>query len=279
MDNHIYHQSLPTHTNQPDTHHPLLSPPSSSRPVPRVLTHSPLCSKSLSAQTPAANRRQPVPPLAPEKKRGRHTTGRHDENSLPLFDAPSHVPGPPLKKQRTSPKSWAQKLDIVLDTLKNIDWTVADLLYYLFRLRDQHNDPIHRSHRHAACSAIISSADGRIAEGSEESSLMYSTEVDYKMIRSICPALTSFAVQLVRSKLCSESSSALRQHDPLSTKPMEWLDIGQHTVTKAAAAIQKDQPVLWNLMLSLGLRQPHGTHRVTEQRRRRPVEGVSVLRM
>ncbi|KAF9245660.1 hypothetical protein BU15DRAFT_36957, partial [Melanogaster broomeanus] len=123
-------------------------------------------------------------------------------NSLPLFDTPSRVPGPPLKKRRASPKSWAQKLDIVLDTLKSIDWTVADLLYYLFRLRDQDNDPIHRSHRHAAAvqqflhgktkiipsfivDAWLRSADGRIAEGSEESSLMYSTKVDYKMIKSV----------------------------------------------------------------------------------------------
>ncbi|KIK77343.1 hypothetical protein PAXRUDRAFT_167183 [Paxillus rubicundulus Ve08.2h10] len=218
-------------------------------------------------------------------------TGSNYEKSLPLFNTPSCIPRPPLKKQCTSPKSWAQKLDIVLDTLKSIDWTVADLLYYLFHLHDRHNDPIHHSHRHAAAvqqflhgktkiipsfivDAWLHSADGCIAEGSEESSLMYSTEVDYKMIRSICPALTSFVVQLIWPKLCSESSSALHQDSSLSTKPMEWLDIGQHTV-----AILKDQPVLWNFMLSLGLQQPHGTHRVTEQQWQHPVEGVSVLWM
>ncbi|KAF9232249.1 hypothetical protein BU15DRAFT_67627 [Melanogaster broomeanus] len=228
---------------------PLLSPLSG--PVPRVLTHSPqaLCPESPSAQTPAANHRQPVPdPLAPKKKRGQHAIGRNDENSLPLFDTPSRVPGPPLKKRRASPKHAAAVQQFLRGKTKIIPSFIVN--------------------------AWLRSADGRIAEGSEESSLMYSTKVDYKLIKSVCPALTSFVVQLVQSKLCSESSNALRQHDPLSTKPMGWLDIGQHTVAKATATIQKDQPVLWDLMLSLGLRQPRGTHRVMEQRRRCPVEGV-----
>ncbi|KAF9230117.1 hypothetical protein BU15DRAFT_21344, partial [Melanogaster broomeanus] len=56
----------------------------------------------------------------------------------------------PAEETTRFTKVMGQKLDIVLDTLKSIDWTVADLLYYLFRLRDQDNDPIHRSHRHAA---------------------------------------------------------------------------------------------------------------------------------
>jgi hypothetical protein len=69
---------------------------------------------------------------------------------------------------------------------------------------------------------------------------MYSTAVDYKTIQSVRPALTSFAVQLARARLCHEGRDALRATEEPSKQHLQWGDIG------SSGEIQQDQPLLWD---------------------------------
>ncbi|KIJ64811.1 hypothetical protein HYDPIDRAFT_111412 [Hydnomerulius pinastri MD-312] len=253
-------------------------------------TRAPVSAPLRPPQTPVSLGFVKSPPGAPKKLTPQKRRHPHDENALPTF-SPSPTRPSPAKKKRASPKSWAQKLDVVFDTLKTLKWSISDLLFYLFRLRDEQNANIHRSHRHAAAvqqflrgrtrinpSFIVDvwlrSADGRLADGADEHRLMYSTTVDYKSIKPVRPALTSFAVQLARSRLCRESRDALRVPSASRKEHLEWGDIGSGTVAGASALIQDDQPLLWNFMTSYAVGKPISSNEDIPESSRRPVQGV-----
>ncbi|KIJ10718.1 hypothetical protein PAXINDRAFT_16329 [Paxillus involutus ATCC 200175] len=211
------------------------------------------------------------PPPAPRKLTPQKRKQGYDENMLPTAFSSQALHTSPVKR--------------------NVGWSLSDLLYHLFRLRDEKNDHVQCNHQHAAAvqqflrgrtrftpAAIIDawlrSADGRLVNDSPERSLMYSTVVDYKTIKSVRPALTSFAVQLARTRLCHEGRDALRATEKPSKRHLQWGDIGSSTVATASAEIQQDQPLLWNFVTSYVVQKPILSNEDIPDKQRRPVAGA-----
>ena len=123
---------------------------------------------------------------------------------------------------------------------------------------------------------------GRLHRDSE---LMYSTTVPYSTIKPIRPALTSFAAQLIESKLVKEAEAAIMTssglHVSISAKKsavrnIEWTDIGAITMEKTQEIFKAHQPLTWSLILKLASRPPRkDSQGVLAIRQKRPPEFVS----
>jgi hypothetical protein len=114
-------------------------------------------------------------------------------------------------------------------------WNVSKLMYYLFRHADEKGEPICCTQRHAqqVSTFIRGTSDEntrtatiiqfwmedpagkadrtRIPEEFWEDGLMYSLSSPWKEIRHARPALTSWAVQLVKQHLVSEAAPAVKK--------------------------------------------------------------------
>lgn len=125
---------------------------------------------------------------------------------------------------------------------------------------------------------------GRLHRDSE---LMYSTTVPYSTIKPVRPALTSFAAQLVESKLVKEAEAAIMSssglHVSLSAKRsairnVEWTDIGTTTMEQTQEILKAHQPLMWSLILKLASRPPRkNSQGVLAIRQKRPPELVSIM--
>ena len=126
---------------------------------------------------------------------------------------------------------------------------------------------------------------GRLHRDSE---LMYSTTVPYSTIKPIRPALSSFAAQLVESKLVKEAEAAIMTssglHVSISAKKsavrnIEWTDIGTITMEKTQEIFKAHQPLTWSLILKLASRPPRkDSQGVLAIRQKRPPEFVSTMK-
>jgi hypothetical protein len=125
--------------------------------------------------------------------------------------------------------------------------------------------------------------DGSISKYSAAFDLMYSAVVPFTEIGPVRPAMTSFAVQVVRRQVVKEAEDAIKPSSGLHTsvkdksnpKVMNWTDIGASTTSKVAEILQKHQPVTMDLMMQIAARPPHKHKGVVTERKFRPVEVVS----
>ena len=101
-------------------------------------------------------------------------------------------------------RTLTQKLDSLFDFLAGpgMRWTIGDLMFNLFRLKDDTFSPSARHGQYAekflsgkrqhhpgmVLNAWVHSPYGVIAKGSTEEKLMFSLDVDYQDITSIRPA-------------------------------------------------------------------------------------------
>jgi hypothetical protein len=112
------------------------------------------------------------------------------------------------------------KLAHVLDSINETNWSLADFLYFTFRVKDEKNGVVHRTKWHAGAVGrftrgqdkyIVSdilhcwfrSPDGQPRTLSEHER-MYSTLTLYSGIRTGRPPITSFAAQIVKIRLLKE---------------------------------------------------------------------------
>ncbi|KAH7918111.1 hypothetical protein BV22DRAFT_1108446 [Leucogyrophana mollusca] len=267
------------------------------------------------------------PPNAPARKRQ-----RSDRENFPLATDSQHTPwAPPCKRKKGSTQSTESdsarspprqtdlaqahseartysprrsdndKLNDIFQVLQRHRWTLGDLLYYLFQLKDKSTgDKVRRTHQHAAyvakflkgaCNhgpaaivdAWFQSPDGVIPESSEDYGLMYSTTVPYTEIKPVRPALSSFAAQTMKKRLLQEAESVVQPMSGLHActtasagkKNREWGDIGSTTVEAVTAVIKKHQPLRWDYVIAICLRKPRVQNGVIQVRKNCPVEGVA----
>ncbi|KAF9491306.1 hypothetical protein BDN71DRAFT_1510475 [Pleurotus eryngii] len=173
----------------------------------------------------------------------------------------------------SSARHWDDKLSVILDAMKSVNWKLGDLLYYLFRVKTETGAEVKRSRSHAQVvskflggkahyypSIILAewlkSADGLPKLGDIERDLMYSTEVDYQQIWAARPGLTSFAAQLVGQKLEMEIKKVVMKKNGLQTFTTGGGDIakagqGINTYTDTQAIFRLHQPLTWAYLLRL----------------------------
>ncbi|KAF9232804.1 hypothetical protein BU15DRAFT_80791 [Melanogaster broomeanus] len=246
----------------------------------------------------------PVASPSPKRKRA------SDENQVQL-GLEGSVPKSKKPKSRTyTPRRPPDiKLAVVFEALTQVDWSLGQLLYHLFRLQDEKGDNVHRSPKHAAyvhqllngssghgigflLDAWMHSPDGVVGIGTDDHNLMYNTSVDFKTIRPVRPALTSFAAQIIKKKLVQEAEEAVKPGNGLHTSvprasasstrftsgrssQLQWTDIGLTTVSSVADIIKKCQPLTWDYVTTICARPPRKRNGVVAVRKTRPVEAVA----
>lgn len=125
---------------------------------------------------------------------------------------------------------------------------------------------------------------GRLKQGHEDLSFMYSTTQPYIKIRSIRPAMTSFAAQLAQRLMVREAEKVVQPENGLhasrtrgkTQKHLVWTDVGASTIPKVAEIIAKHQPFTTACALAIAERPPRKRNgRVVAERTYRPAPMVS----
>jgi hypothetical protein len=229
--------------------------------------------------------------------------GHWGMTSSPLSETHSHEPvntAEPAKRSYRGRWSIERKLAHVLDAINATNWSLADFLYFAFRVKDEKTDDgvVHRTKQHAGTVGrfmrgqdkyVVSdilhcwfrSPDGRPRTPSEHEQ-MYSTSTPYSGIRAARPAITSFAAQIVKIKLLKERQEAVKPSGGLhantnpkaTNKAITWEDMGLTTVADVTKTIKDIQPLTYNYLLELSTPKVHRRNGVLVQRTRRPPELV-----
>ncbi len=159
------------------------------------------------ARTP---NRTPTRPQSSMSRRG-SSTGTPTPPSLPWAVS---TPSLDCRPRRTS----EQKVQEVLEKLKDLNWTLSEFLHALFRVKDAEGTSVRREQSPGVvCQKFLSGRTlykpidiiqdwlthpgGRFSANSDEAELMYSLDVPYQQIKSVRPAITSMAIQLVKARL------------------------------------------------------------------------------
>ena len=247
-------------------------------------------SKQLSPQGPRTPHQQRESVTSPSSKRK-----RNDENmvsSLPVFTKKTKCNGYCL---RWTPED---KLGVVFAVLKDVNWTLGDLFYHLFRYQDQDGNPVHHSPRHASyINQFLNGTSGKgfgfildtwmhPMEGGPRSDeteqpTEFTMSVPFQNICSARPALTSFTAQLIKKKLMQEVEAAVQPTSGLHTSyshQVSWADIGTTTMLSIAKLIQKYQPLTWELVMEICSRPPRKRDGIVVEQKKRPVLGVRAFK-
>jgi hypothetical protein len=150
-----------------------------------------------------------------------------------------------------------QKLGLLFDFLAGpgIHWTIGDLMFNLFRLKDDAFSPSAHHGQYInkflpgkcqhypgmVLSAWAHSPYGVTAKGSTEEKLMFSLDVEYQDVTSIRPALSAFAAQTVKKRLVQEAPENCMHYTVTKSSQeqnkWEWSDVGLTTVVTVKTTI------------------------------------------
>jgi hypothetical protein len=158
----------------------------------------------------------------------------------------------------------SDKLDKVFDLFRDLGWRTDTFLHHFF-VKDDENP---RSYRHSVFLghflngkgqyflADILSAWWASGDGDEFSETMFSVTTPYTEMKSVRPALSSFAAQIVEARLLQEACAAVHEssglHASVTSKTqdglVEWADLGASLMPTAQAALQMYQPLTFHYM-------------------------------
>ncbi|KAI0713539.1 hypothetical protein C8Q76DRAFT_796499 [Earliella scabrosa] len=194
-----------------------------------------------------------------------------NDDALPV--APHQASALP---HRRSGRPRAEKLNVIFDSLSEMNWTVADFLYNLFRLNDERGRPAARDRRHGTivgtflsggmkhtASEIVSfwlhDTAGKPKRTDSEFSYKFSPTVEWQSIRHASVALTAMACQLCETQLIREQRRAVKGSTGLhgslrgnrGRHELAWSDIGCETVAKAREIFEKHQPLTLHILTKL----------------------------
>ena len=150
--------------------------------------------------------------------------------------SPFLISGVNLQKATTTRRYWTarKKLDKVFNLLQEINWTMGDLLYYAFRVKDEDGHKIKkRSEAHAKmasrflggfCNCKYGLAEiveiwvkspwgiPNLKRGRWERNAMFSVEHEFRSLKPAKPEITPFVVQIVREQLGKDIQNAVKEN-------------------------------------------------------------------
>jgi hypothetical protein len=220
---------------------------------------------------------------------------------IPLYSPPnSPWIGSPLTRspqvnaeKRGEKRQWrtVQAKVEVLNLLYSFSWTLGDLLWYLFAMRDMKGKEFEPSSRHFQVVSKFLTGETKVSvikilelwikspyslppERNEERQMLYSTKIDYHEMKYAWPAITSFAIQIVEEELISEAKKAARHDGGLHTftsskGKVSRYDLGEQTFLEAMEILEKKMPIMWQYLLKLSVPSEESV-----ERNRRPPEYV-----
>ncbi|KAF4581448.1 hypothetical protein EYR40_009733 [Pleurotus pulmonarius] len=192
------------------------------------------------------------------------------------------------------------KLDHIFDVLKDLEWSLGDLLHHLFVWRvDSKRIPFSKRHAAYVQRYLGGDSNSSVSEVLEawlttpygrprtdnDSADMFSTRKDYRDINVARPAVTSFAAQIVKSRLQEEAQQATRKstglYAPIRQKNINanitWKDLGSSSLAIVKTELKKYQPLTLSYMQAVAQGSPRKRNGVTVVRcRNRPTELAAV---
>lgn len=227
-------ESTSTHLNSPSRR--------PEKPAPPVLT------------TPAQATRNHLPySLQPSVPTSRKRRAENDENSNTSATFPDDTP---CKKRAYRPRrTKAEKLDAICDVITDVNWSLGDFLYELFRIKDDIGTNITRNRKQAMFSTNFlqgrttytagmivelwfASSDGLVSAKSSMLPVpMYSLNPHFASIKPARASLSAFAAQTIKNKVIKEAMKAVKPSSGLHATSrkrghhkIEWTDIGTTTL-------------------------------------------------
>lgn len=170
-----------------------------------------------------------------------------------------------------------QKLALVLGYLDDINWTISEFLWMLFRLKDDNENDVPRTQSHGMTvqhflsgttkytpiqivDAWLRDPKGHATSvNHSEHNLLYSLDSPYTDIKHARQALTSMAAQLVQRQLVREQNRAVKGQSGLAGsaigkhnhRDIHWDDIGAETISRVNEIIIAHQPLTYKLFVHL----------------------------
>lgn len=209
------------------------------------------------------------PPVTPPTKK--HKAARPlpmpntDTNlsSSPRISLSSSSQGQPRRIYRTA----ARKLSIVLLSITDANWTLSEFLHQLF-LDKTERTPTHIQTVSKFLQGDCKFTPGHILKQWDEHSdgrlrgdagdSMYTLDVDYSEIKSVRPALSSFAAQKCLGKLSQEARTAVKPESGLHTtsrrrgkNQLDWRAFGLSTIESVIAVLQEHAPLAFRFLLEI----------------------------
>lgn len=255
----------------------------------------------------------PVSTPTPTRKRPRPVDDSDKENHNPR-PAPNPPSSQAKDKQKLpterlariafyKDKSIQQKMTDILDLASDCSWGLSDLVYYMFRHKNEDGTAVKRTHSHSnkvqkflagnskygpadIIHAWYNHKDGR----STASEPMFETSTPYTEIKTVLATLSAFAIQLVVHQLILEARNAVKPKNGLhATTPskstsahnnggqaeLDWVDIGATTVKDVTGILTQLQPLAWHIVTSIAAEKPRVRNGEVHYRKRRPVDVVS----
>ncbi|KAK7688668.1 hypothetical protein QCA50_008206 [Cerrena zonata] len=220
-------------------------------------------------ESPVAALSTPATPQV--HSRTQHSRGTSSFSS----DLPSTPIGAPNK--RRSPMTNRQKLNAAMSyIIDTLDLSFTEFLWEYFRYTDEKGKPIPRMASHVASldrllrgrgtlhtfahilGEVLKDPLSHAKRGSEDEDLMYSISTSYLDIRLAMPAITTLAVELVRSRAIKEISHVVKGHVGLhgsllsphsgGRKQISWADISAKTPAIVQGVFKTETPLLTYLI-------------------------------
>ncbi|KAJ6473014.1 hypothetical protein C8R45DRAFT_936050 [Mycena sanguinolenta] len=188
----------------------------------------------------------------------------------------------------------SDKLDKVFDVWQDLEWTIGDFMHYLCAHRDTHRSKRHVMIVRRYLSGKGSHHVGQILEcwltspddaGYDLEDQMYDTHIPYCDIAHVRAALTSFAAQVVKTKLINDTRHAAnvsgRLHVPTEQQLEpddngKFTDLGTSLRNNMKDVIQLNQRLLFDFAVSLASPEPIRRNGVISERRNRPPELTAI---
>ncbi|KAH9917526.1 hypothetical protein B0H21DRAFT_879595 [Amylocystis lapponica] len=208
------------------------------------------------------------------------------------------IPESPLPNARQPKRTPTEKLATVLHTLQDLNWTLSEFLYALFRVKDDNGQRIERNEPHRTMmsrflsggtkytfadilSAVMQDPGGLPkGDSAEMEDTPYSLAKSYVVIKHARPAIATMAVEFVRGELLKEirvtvqSTHGLHGSMPAARRgghmQLCWNDIGTSTVSKVTEILRETHPLGFDLLLHLATPKPRKVNGVLVTRKTRP---------
>jgi len=202
-------------------------------------------------------------------------------------------PDPKRTKLDDSELPVSEKLHKIFDFFETLGWRTDTFLHHFF-VKDKDNP---RSHRHRRffervlngkddhCIAEILGAWWATVDQGDSTGMMYSVTVPFLEIRTMGPALSSFAAQIIEEHLLKEARTAVQEtsglHATMTSKTehgvIKWADLGASLMATTKTSLQTHQPLTFHYMSMIA--EPHHRKRKGELviRNYRPPELVGLF--
>lgn len=210
----------------------------------------------------------------------------------PTQDRSSQLPTVSGMQKKKKWRSIKDKTEELLALPIDFNWTIGHLFYFVCGMRDIHGKPFEPSQRHYQMVAKffggetdipvgkildiwLKSPYGLPPENSNEREMLYSTKVDFLHLKYARPAITSFAAQLIKSKLMKEAQRTVKKDRSLHTftskgKEISRYDLGAQVFSEAMEIFQEGMPLAWQYLLVLAT-----PNEQVDERQFRPLNIVS----